>query len=1191
MFTPQRRPWSGWSLTPRTENQKSTGLNLNSNSNAKIVDGSLAKGKSVSFLETGSAYGNGGSLALRSDDVAVEGMDPEALAEKVSKLENELFEYQYNMGLLLIEKKEWTSKYEDLQHALAEVKDTLKREQEAHLIVISDAEKRVETLNKALGVEKQCVIDLHKELHEKRTEYAEIKFTADSKLAEANALAAIIEEKSLEVEAKLRAADAKHAEASRKSSEIDRRLQELEARESSLRRERLSFNSEREAHEDTLSKQREDLREWERKLQEGEERLSEARRILNQREERANGIDRSFKQKERDLEEAQKKIDAATTDFKKKEEDIKRRSDSLIRKEKEIDVMMKRIENKEKELLALEEKLNEREKAEIQKLLDKHKTELDDRKQQFEWEMNQKRENFDAELRNKVAEVEKKEVEISHKEEKIKRREEALEKKLEKLKEKEEDFELRSKDLKEKEKSIEAEEKNLEKEKNEMLIEKDKLLNFKAELEQRRDHNEAQLLKMQQERERLKVTEEERSELLRLQSELRREIEKCRLQEEVLLKDSNELKQERESFEQEWEALDEKKAEIEKELKTMTEEKERLEKWRNSEHERLKSENLTAQSNIQREFEALKLAKESFAADMEHEKSLLSERCHSERSKILNDLETCKRELEMEMQKKQEEMEKNLHERERLFKEEREKELNKINDLREVARRATEDMKEERRRIEKQKQEIAANKGVLEGHRLEIQKDIDELDALRRKLKDQRELFFKERERFVAFVEKNQSCEKCGEVIHAFVLSDLQSIHNSDRTEILALPELAAGYMRSSIKHALTPSGQQNKDMTQGIGDMGSPKSGGTSWLRKCTSLFKFSPSRRRDHSSMQNLTGESPVDQQANVEHESDGLDAAQDVEELSFRVASDAFDAQRVQLNDSVRALQGEPLAEGEGNIHGGKQDDVEASELSGLNGKQKVRRRGRPKKINWTRSMKAVVRDAKGILGDAGEENENEHPNGHAEDSEKSSFVDKGNGRNGKKRNRAYTSRTTTSEQDADETEGRSDSVMAGGRRKRHQKIEPALQVPAEKHYNLRRPKNVATAPAARAALSTFNKGKDKEHGPRGALEESSFSKGGATYSLGVGSENGGSINLVQGEAPGETNGGRGTQAKKQMENPVLSEEVNGTPEWHVEYGDRTPDRGEDVGEEGGDDDDDEEYPGEASTIKKIWTFFTT
>ena len=85
------------------------------------------------------------------------------------------------------------------------------------------------------------MLQLEKAVREMHSENAEIKFTADSKLAEANALVASIEEKSLEVEVKLRAADAKLAEVSRKSSEIERKSQELESRESAARRERLSF--------------------------------------------------------------------------------------------------------------------------------------------------------------------------------------------------------------------------------------------------------------------------------------------------------------------------------------------------------------------------------------------------------------------------------------------------------------------------------------------------------------------------------------------------------------------------------------------------------------------------------------------------------------------------------------------------------------------------------------------------------------------------------------------------------------------------------------------------------------------------------------------------------------------------------------------------------------------------------------
>ncbi|KAJ6960933.1 protein CROWDED NUCLEI 1 [Populus alba x Populus x berolinensis] len=787
MFTPQRKVWSGWSLTPRSEAGQKNGSE----------PGSDLKGKSVGFVEQVTPNG------VRPN------LDGEDLADKVSRLENELFEYQYNMGLLLIEKKEWGSKHEELMQAFTEATEAVKREQAAHLIALSDAEKQEENLRRALGVEKQCVLDLEKAVREMRSENADIKFTADSKLAEAKALVMSIEEKSLEVEVKLRAADAKLAEVSRKSSDIQRKLLDVESRESTLRMERLSFIAEKEVYETTFSKQREDLQEWEKKLQEGEERLSKSQRIINQREERANENDRILKQKEKDLEEAQKKIEDANSILKRKEDDIK---------------------VKEVELRALEEKLNERERVEIKKLTDEHNAILDAKKHEFELEAEQKKKSLDEDLKNKK----KRETEIKHKEEKAAKREQALDKKLEKCKEKENEFESKSKSLKEREKAIRSEQKKFEGEKNQLESAKENFLNLKAELEKTKASNEEQLLKIHEEKERLKVSEEERSEYARLQAELKEEINKCRLQEELLLKDADDLKQQKGNFEREWEDLDEKRAEAEKELKSI--------------QERIRNERKETENYIKRELEALQVAKESFEAIMEHERSVMAEKAQNERNQMLHSIEMQKTELENELQRRQEEMDRLLQEKEKLFEEEREREFKNSNFLRDVARREMEDMKLERLRIEKEKQEVDEKKRHLQEQQIEMREDIDKLGNLSRKLKDHREQFIKEKERFIVFVEQNKDCKNCGELTSEFVLSDLISSQEIEKADALPTSKLVNNHVTTDDGN-LAASEKHDSEISPTLAHSVSP----VSWLRKCTSkILKFSAGKRIEPAALQ---------------------------------------------------------------------------------------------------------------------------------------------------------------------------------------------------------------------------------------------------------------------------------------------------------------------------------------------------
>lgn len=1176
MFTPPKKIWPSWS--PRTDPTRKRGSG-----------DAVSKGKDVVFDESTPQ-----NLMGRVEDKE----ETMGLNSKLLKLESELFDYQYNMGLLLIEKKEWTSKYEELQQVCTETKDALKREQAAHLIAISDVEKREENLTKALGIEKQCVLDLEKVLRDMRSEYAQIKFTSDSKLAEANALITSVEEKSLEVESKLHSADAKLAELSRKSSDIERKSHELEARENALRRERLSLNAEREALTDNVSRQREDLREWEKFLQEDEERLAEVRRLLNQREERANENDRLYQQKQSELEGEQKKIETVKASLKDKEDDISSRIENLIIREKEADALKHSLEIKEKDLIELEEKLNAREQAEIQKLLDEHKAILEVKKQSFELEMDKRRKDFENDLQSKAVEVEKKEVEVTHMEVKLAKREQALDQKHEKLKEKEQYLESKLQDLNKREKSMRFEENKMESERNQLLSDKQELLSLKAEIEKDKASTEEQRLRLSEESERLKITEEERLEHVHLQSELRQEIENCRHQRELLLKEEDELKQEKVRFEKEWEDLDEKRAEVIKELEYITVQKEIFEKLKHSEEDRLKNEKLETESYVQKESDALRLAKESFAASMEQEKSAIAEKIRSDKNQMLNDFELWKRELETKLFNEKEDIENALREREKLFDEEREKELNNINYSKEAVSKEMEDLKQERSRIAKEKQEILMHQKHLDEQHLVMRKDIGQLVGLSEKLREQREQFFKERERFIRFVESHQSCKNCGEMTSEFVVSDLQSLADLENVKVLSVPQLAENYLRKDLQG--TPDKNVSHAIPGAVG-LGSPASGRTmSWLQKCTSkVFIFSASKKNEFASPDQNLSRRHVHAEASPKKL---LNTEVMSSELPFGVAADALDMQNMQLNNSNRYVgSGLDLSGGEQSNIDSKAHDIEDSQQSDVRaGYRKPGKRAKGR-VNRRRSAKAVAEEAKTVLGDSIELNENEHSNGLAsaytnESRGDSSLVGKRT-RNARKRNSSQPSQSAAGEVGADYSEGHSDSVTAGGRQKRRRKVVPAVQAPTGR-YNLRRHKTAAPL-AANGALSDPSKGKEKEIDDGGSMREKEIPE-----------EDDGSTHLMQVKtlkridvvnefssagfhgtnAACQSQDGDADAANQLVSDMVLSEEVNGTPEQSREYqnqGDRSGADGED--EDG--DDDEVEHPGEVSISKKVWKFLTT
>ncbi|CAL1390738.1 unnamed protein product [Linum trigynum] len=1116
MSTPQKRFWSEAHKPGRVFQPTSNSIGRVA---PRIGDGSLLRGKSLAVTEGMTPNGVGYDL------------DSEELPSKIERLEDELYEYQYNMGLLILEKKGWSAKFEELKQALVDTTDKFKREQAAHLIAISGAEQQEEKLRSTLGYEKQCAVDLKEAVQEMRSEIAEMQLRADSKLADANELVNSVDAKYLDVEAQQRAIEARLAEVSRKSSELERKSREVESQESSLRKERLSIVAGKEAHDTSLSKQRDELRVWERKLDEEEEWLSNDLRIVKERDEREGHSDRISEQKIKDLREAQRKIDEANSILKRKEDDIAGRQAKMILMEKEFVATKENLLLKEEELQTLDEKLNEREKVEIPKLLSEHNTILDAKRCEFELEAEQRRKAVDEELKSKVIELERKEVDVKHMEEKFAKREQALDKKSEKLKEKEAEFESKSKALMEKEKSLKSEVENLEGEKAQLGTEKERLLNLKAELDHVKAANDKQFLKISEEKEQLQISEDERSDYIRLQSELKKEIERCRSREELLLQEVEDLKQRKENFEREWDELDEKKFGIDKEQKSISDEKEKFEKQKQLKEERIKRDKKAMDDLIKKELESLELAKASLKTNLEHERLLMVEKAQTDRNLLLDDIEVKKSALENSLQKAQEEMDRDLQKKTRRFEEEKQRALKDVNLLRDAAKREMEDMEVERSRLEKDREQLDENKKQLQQQQIEMREDIDMLGDLSMKLKVYREQFIKEKEQFMSFVEQHKGCSNCGETTFQFQLADLSSLQETGNANA-DNGTLASDERLEGERPVTTPSQRVSP----------------VSWLQKCTTkIFKLSPLKRGQ--LVKDLDEAAPA---------TDKVDVLDDEQELSFSYGNHSFDDLS---NTNSRSLE--------------LPEVPQPSDLK-KHGQRHKRTRG---KVSRTSTMKAVVEEAKVILGEPNMAEDSVRSESHGESGHADKVAHQGRGR---KRNRGQASQTTASELDGNESDGHSDSIITGKRKKSR-----AGAVPVETRYNLRRSKRVAMV-NVKATSDLNNENEQGEATGVVHVEDRDIATVNAGTSVGgAATEHGESRQHVkQSEEAAEHLDGEAHEEP----DVTMSEEVSGRMEMHWENSEQCSSKSR-GGDEGDDEEESEHHPGEASIGKKLWTFFTT
>ncbi|KAG9151876.1 hypothetical protein Leryth_002160 [Lithospermum erythrorhizon] len=1135
MFTPQMKTLQALTITPRFERTPNARVRLLNEDNGDMeVDGLMEN------LDDWRGFKEAGML----DEGALGRRDREAVVARISGLEKELHDYQHTMGLLLIEKKEWTVKCDELSEALSEAQEIFKREQTSHLIAMDEVEKRERNLRKALKVEEERIADLERALRTTCAEYELIKSTSSNKLSEATALETGILERSIEVQDKLCAADAKLAEANRKSLELERRLQEIESRENVLRKERNSFIAERESHDTTLWRHREDLQQWERELQEREESLCDSRRIINLGEEKANMVAQIHKEKDKELKEKQKSIELDRLPLYQKEENLKIRSLELDLQEKNIASLRVKLEEKEKELNSLKERLNSRDQVEIQKVIDEYQRDLDSKKHEFDLEMERKRKKVDDEMRVKVNDLEQMKTEIDHMDDKLQKREQTLVQKIDEFKVKEKEIKSQSQLLKEREKSLKVEKKKLELDKKDMALEKESLEAREVDLEKLLvDISRKQQVNLE-ESEKLKVAERERAEHLRLQMDLKQEIERVRQQQEVLLNEGEILKQDKRKFEEEWENLDENRAAVDQEMQKLNREKEMFEKIKND-HKQLK-----------------------------------------------HDYDVRKRELEIDMETKQNEMELNMQEREKAFEKEKEAQLSDIEKLKLSVVNEIEEMKSQKLGLQRETEKIASSKRQLEVQQIEMQKDINELFSLSEKVNNQRELLTKERSQFHSLVERLKNCESCAKGVSSYAIHD-QNLAEGNEMELSPLPVLGCELRDRVASYAASSKRSTETDQKCMQMEPRSHSRSGILKLVKCASeLLKMSPTGKSQHE---------PIDNQLSEEHETECPDTSLEMKldnvgeesvKPSFRIVDDSTGTREVRVG-GVRAAIND-----HSHVDSKIEDGKEHSEQSKL---RRSRRQSVSKYKKGTQSSKrTVIEDTTSISAGMTKDSHVESEGVLRE----TKIAEKG--KRTRKRNSGQSSQMTPSELQTVDSE-HSESVTAGGYRKRRKADKPVPPNSENKRYNLRRKKPVvntseadATYNAGNIAEGEVSVGGDPEPNPdheaaSTQLPETAFEDANRAPLVQVTTYKRFETEEVYSHRVLESNGIDEYPDQVKLQKLGSKEDRIGTPVHTVEdepdsalHADDDGNYHDDSDASGGDDDDD---PGEVSVGRKLWTFFTS
>ncbi|KAK3162051.1 hypothetical protein QOZ80_1BG0084710 [Eleusine coracana subsp. coracana] len=691
------------------------------------------------------------------DEDAVRRRDKAALIAYISRLEKELYNCQHNLGLILLEQSELKSEYEKLKASSEATEIMLKRERASQQSALAETRKKEESLNKSLGIQKECVANLEKALHDMRMESAEIKVSYDAKLAEALQMMEAAQKKFDEAEEKLLAAKSLETESIRTRNAAMRSLQDVEDREDQLKRYRNSWELEKESKENEISLQRKSLEDTKKILHEKEQALLKQQAILDQRGDNIlerlaciTETEERLKEDKLKLEIEKKVLVEEKSKLDLKMQTISSREETVVQKESLLD-------KREADLLIFQETIASKERAEIERLRQEQEIALARKKLEFDLEMENKLKSFEAEIEERKTLLDERETALNELECAVIQREQNVDIRLAELTNKEKSLLKRSDELEDEERKLSSQREGLV---IELQKEREETQKLKLDLEKEKSFAEKEKRKAVQAQQDLAITKNEREDLLNLQMKLQEEIESLRAQKVELMVDAERLHAEKERFEIEWELIDEKKEELQKEADRIAEERSVIGEHLKIELDIITQEKENLRIQFKKNSESLAREHEEFMCKMQQEHASWLSRIQQEREDLKRDIDIQKMELQNSAEARRMAIDSYLKEKEEGFEQKKCKELEYMN-----SEKATMSSKLEHVRLELQKLEDERKEATLERERREqelseIKNTIDALNEQREKLQEQRKLLHSDREAITHQIQKLNELEE-----------------------------------------------------------------------------------------------------------------------------------------------------------------------------------------------------------------------------------------------------------------------------------------------------------------------------------------------------------------------------------------------------------------------------------------------